>query len=86
MSQQSTNSLAQTLRWLSAHARFPAQRLPSKTERAICFAIAAACHERASDSPINRFDRRQGAVESSQRALAENRRRVHFKCDNSAKV
>lgn len=77
---------AEALRWLSAHANFPVCRLPEKIERTVCFAIAATCLGGENNARPDRFERRQTAVESSQRALAENRRRVHFKCDNSAKV
>jgi hypothetical protein len=80
-------ALPATIRWLAANAGFPSRRLPEPIERAVCLLHAATCLEPVADNPLaGRFERRQNAVEASQRALAENRRRVHFKCDNSAKV
>jgi hypothetical protein len=38
------------------------------------------------DRPSFMIQSRDGALESAQRAHAERRKRVHYKCDNSAKV
>lgn len=76
------------LRWLSTHAGFPARRLPPSTEVLICLADAAACESARLDLTPASFglQRREGNKDSAMRAHALRRSRVHFKCDNSAKV
>ncbi|MFO1449102.1 MAG: hypothetical protein U1F61_13195 [Opitutaceae bacterium] len=76
------------LQWLSAHARFPASRLPSSAETLLCLAAAASQGDEAEGTSISGFgiQRRDPVIESAQRAHALRRSRVHFKCDNSAKV
>ncbi|MDR1279580.1 MAG: hypothetical protein LBK99_02005 [Opitutaceae bacterium] len=80
------------VRWLSTRAGFPATRLPARAELLLCIAAAAAINgtktgnapgKGAARHPI---ERRNIASDSSRRALALRRSRVHFKCDNSAKV
>lgn len=83
-----SSSLNATLRWLADHAGFPARRLPAKAELLVCVAAAAEESERLERGTGGeyRIQSRDNALESSQRALAMRRTRVHFKCDNSAKV
>ena len=79
---------APLLRWLSTHAGFPARRLPPSTEVLICLADAAAGESARLDSAPSSFgfQRREGNKDAAMRAHALRRSRVHFKCDNSAKV
>ncbi len=79
---------APLLRWLSAYAGFPAQRLPSSAETLLCLADAAgndSAHIAGSTAQFG-LQRRDGGTDSAMRAHALRRSRVHFKCDNSAKV
>jgi hypothetical protein len=83
------SSLLTTLRWLSAHTRFPASRLPAKAETLLLIATAAQQEEtnaNANASGLFHIKSRDGAKESALRAHALRRSMVHFKCDNSAKV
>jgi len=76
------------LQWLSAHAGFPSCRLPAKAETLLCLAAAASQDEASDEAGISEFgiQRRDPVKESALRAHALRRSRVHFKCDNSAKV
>jgi len=77
------------LQWLSAHTRFPASRLPAPAETLLCLAAAAegGVGETAETSGGTfGIQRRDPVKESALRAHALRRSRVHFKCDNSAKV
>jgi|GEM_PF-334637 hypothetical protein len=89
VSDSSSSSFLNTLRWLAAHARFPASRLPDKAETLLLIATAAQ-HEEAQiaarDAGLFHIKSRDGAKESALRAHALRRSMVHFKCDNSAKV
>ncbi len=81
----SADPLRDTVRWLSAHTRFPASRLTANAETLLCFAAAAA----ADEAELQRrflIKSRDPAQTSAQRAHAMRRSLVHFKCDNSAKV
>ena len=78
-----TNSI---FNWLTSNTNYPIQRLPEKIELALCFSTLATAQNYEPESIIGRINRKQNAVESSQRALAQNRKHAHFKCDNSAKV
>ncbi|WP_245844135.1 hypothetical protein [Nibricoccus aquaticus] len=85
----SASSLLTTLRWLSAHTRFPASRLPDKAETLLLIATAAQHEEnliKANESGLFHIKSRDGAKEAALRAHAMRRSLVHFKCDNSAKV
>lgn len=76
-----------TLRWLATHAGFPARRLPVKAELMLCAAAAAAEENRQEVAAgMHLIARKDPALQASQKALAMRRNRVHFKCDNSAKV
>lgn len=83
-----TSSLSPVLRWLAAHAGFPARRLPLQAETLVLLAAAAQAETDAANSGNGRFliKSRDVAKDSALRAHALRRSLVHFKCDNSAKV
>jgi hypothetical protein len=78
--------------WLARHTGFPAARLEPRAEQLLL--IGGLVQEEhlpvRSDAGSLHLGPgvpdREGAQRSSQRALAELRKRVHYKCDNSAKV
>ena len=72
-----SDPLRDTVRWLSAHARFPASRLETRSEVLLCVALAGARHLIKS---------RDGAKDAAARDYAYRRSKVHYVCDNSAKV
>jgi len=76
------------MRWLSDHAGFPFVRLPARAVTLLCLADSAATSPAASgaQSPVFGLQRREGEKEAAMRTHALRRSRVHFKCDNSAKV
>jgi len=81
------NPLHTTLRWLSAHARFPASRLESRAEVLLCVAALAAAEEAAALAGTRHLvQSRDGAKDSAARTYAYRRSKVHYVCDNSAKV
>jgi len=80
------NPLQQTSRWLSAHAGFPAHRLPAAAELLLCASALARLEESGSTTGPKRFERGVGEQTSALRAHALRRSQVHYKCDNSAKV
>jgi hypothetical protein len=86
MPEADTSSLLQTLRWLSAHAGFPAARLPEKAELLVLIAAAAAQEERDAQNPIKGRPVVDKTFNAQFRNYTIQRRRVHVKCDNSAKV
>lgn len=73
------------LSWLARNANFPASRLESGAETMLCMATLAEAEETAEGSRFL-IQRRDGAQDSALRAHAMRRSRVHYKCDNSAKV
>lgn len=77
--------LRDTVRWLAAHARFPASRLAPRAETLLCLAALAAAEE-AEEQRRFLIQRSDPAQTSALRAHGLRRARVHFKCDNSAKV
>ena len=77
--------LSGVLRWLGRHAGFPARRLPAKAETVLCVAALAAAEEAAEQQRFL-IQRRDPAQTSALRQHGLRRSRVHFKCDNSAKV
>lgn len=80
---------AHLLTWLTAHAGFPARRLPGPAETLLCVAAAAALDEGGEGGPGTAsfgLQRRDSAKDSALKTHALRRSRVHFKCDNSAKV
>jgi hypothetical protein len=79
--------LQTTLRWLSAHARFPASRLETKAETLLCVAALAAAEEAAEMAGARHLIKsRDGAKDAAARDYAFRRSKVHYVCDNSAKV
>ncbi len=88
MSATAQTPLLQTLRWMAAHARFPAQRLPDKAELLVLIATAAATEEAAAAAnPVNAgpVDRNKNFAAQMRNYTAQ-RRRAHINCDNSAKT
>lgn len=77
--------MQQVVTWLAGNAGFPQRRLAPDAETLVCIAALAAAEEAIA---ADRFlvQRRDGAKDSALRAHALRRSRVHFKCDNSAKV
>ncbi|MFT3868943.1 MAG: hypothetical protein QM715_10845 [Nibricoccus sp.] len=79
--------LLNILRWLARHAGFPQSRLPAQAERLLLLTVAAQIDEAIEKArPSYLIQSSDRAMESAQRQHAERRRRVHYKCDNSAKV
>lgn len=85
MSEIRVNPLQKVVTWMAANAGFPQRRLAPDAEALVCIAALAAAEEAMA---AERFlvQRRDGAKDSALRAHALRRSRVHFKCDNSAKV
>jgi hypothetical protein len=81
----SADPFQQTVQWLARFAGFPAQRLPLPAELQLCMAALAMAAD-AAEGDRFLIQRRDGAKDSALRAHALRRSRVHFKCDNSAKV
>jgi hypothetical protein len=81
------NPLHTTLRWLSAHTRFPASRLENRAEVLLCVSALAAAEEAAAlEGTRHLIQSRDGAKDSALRAYSYRRSKVHYVCDNSAKV
>jgi hypothetical protein len=78
--------------WLARNAGFPGARLDARAERLLLMGglIQEEHLPARSDTGTLKIvpgsPDFEGAQRASQRALAELRKRVHFKCDNSAKV
>ena len=83
----SSDPLRDTVRWLSAHARFPASRLETKAETLLCVAALAAAEEAAALAGSRHLIKsKDGAKAAAARDYAYRRSKVHYVCDNSAKV
>lgn len=83
----SSDPLSSTVRWLAAHAGFPARRLAPKAEALLCLSALAAAEEAAAlAGQRHLIQSKDGAKESAARTYAYNRKKVHYVCDNSAKV
>ncbi len=83
----SPDPLSNTVRWLAAHARVPASRLAPKAETLVCLAAIAAAEEAAALAGTRHLIKsKDGAKESAARTYAYRRSKVHYVCDNSAKV
>jgi len=76
---------AETVRWLARHAGFPRVRLPARAELLVCMS-ALAVEESARPGATGHVAPRDPAQTAALKAHALRRSRVHFKCDNSAKV
>jgi hypothetical protein len=79
------NPFRQTVGWLATHTRFPASRLETRAETMLCMAALATAEE-AGERERHLIKSSDGAMMSAQRTMANRRKLVHFKCDNSAKV
>jgi hypothetical protein len=79
------NPLEKTVSWLTRQVGFPARRLERGAELLLCVGALAEAQEAAERG---RFlvERKDGAQEAALRMHALRRSRVHYKCDNSAKV
>lgn len=83
----SMNPLHTTVRWLSAHTRFPASRLEKRAETLLCVAALAIAEEAAELAGTRHLVKsRDGAKDSAARTYAHRRSKAHYVCDNSAKV
>lgn len=80
------NPLQRLCSWLTAHAGFPARRLPLGAEQLLCLAALAEGDEATATTGPKKFERRVGAQAAALRTHALRRSLVHYKCDNSAKV
>jgi hypothetical protein len=86
MATAAPSSLLPTLRWLSAHASFPAARLPERAELLVLIAAAAADEDREMQSRQNSKIPVDKLFNAQIRNYTIQRRRAHVKCDNGAKV
>lgn len=87
VSESYSSPLLNVLRWLARHAGYPQSRLPVQAERLLLLTVAAQVEDAADKArPSYLIQSSDRAMESAQRQHAERRRRVHYKCDNSAKV
>ena len=83
----SPDPLRDTVRWLTMHTRFPASRLDSKAEALLCVAALAAAEEAEALAATRHLIKpRDGAKDAAARDYAYRRSKVHYVCDNSAKV
>ena len=82
-----SDPLRDTVRWLTAHARFPASRLDAKAETLLCVGVLAAAEEAAALAGARHLIKsKDGAKAAAARDYAYRRSKVHYVCDNSAKV
>ncbi len=86
VSDQTQTPLQQTLHWLTAHAGFPARRLPDKAELLLLIATAAANEDLEARNPQNAKIPFNANYNAQIRNYTAQRRRAHIKCDNSAKT
>ena len=86
MSNPAQTPLQQTLHWLTAHAGFPARRLPDKAELLVLIATAAADEDLEKRNPANAKIPFNPIHNAQIRNYTAQRRRAHIKCDNSAKT
>ncbi|MEO6876815.1 MAG: hypothetical protein ABI222_18545 [Opitutaceae bacterium] len=83
----SQDPLSATVRWLSQHTHFPASRLDSKAETLLLIAALAAAEEAAELAGTKHLIKsRDVAKDAASRAYAYRRSKVHYVCDNGAKV
>ncbi len=71
---------------MTAHAGFPARRLPDKAELLLLIATAAADEDLAVRKPQNTKIPFNPTFNAQIRNYTAQRRRAHLKCDNSAKT
>ncbi len=83
----SLDPLFATVRWLATHTRFPSSRLDAKAEVLLCVAALAAAEEAAALAGQRHLIKsKDEAKQSAARTYAYRRSKVHYVCDNSAKV
>ena len=75
-----------TLDWLIRHHASGAQRLPSFAERMVLFAAATELDESLKAKGAGSLRTNDTAMHVSQRAIALNRTKAHFKSDNRTAV
>ena len=75
-----------TIRWLTAHAGFPATRLPDKAELLLLIATAAANEDFQAKNVQNAKIPYNTNYNAQIRNYTAQRRKAHIKCDNSAKT
>ena len=85
MTAPAQNPFRQTVGWLATHTRFPASRLEARAETMLCMAALASAED-ADQRERHLIKSSDAAMMSAQRTMANRRKMVHFKCDNSAKV
>ena len=71
---------------MTAHAGFPARRLPDKAELLLLIATAAADEDLEVKNAVNAKIPFNANYNAQIRNYTAQRRRVHIKCDNSAKT
>lgn len=92
MSGDATIPPARFFLWLATHAGFPASRLEVRAEQLLLMGgliqeeHLPARSDNGTISLVPGAPDTEAAQRAAQRTLAELRRRVHFKCDNGAKV
>ena len=86
MTDTAPTPLLQTLRWLTAHAGFPATRLPDKAELLLLIATAAANADYQAKNVQNAQIPYNTNYSAQIRNYTAQRRKTHIKCDNSAKT
>jgi len=85
LSDSSPTPFLQTVRWLAAYAGFPATRLPERAELLLLIATAGAGENLETSNPYHVGMLRNPNFAAEIRNYTAMRRRVHLKCDNSAK-
>jgi len=92
MSGDANNPPAKLFFWLAKFAAFPAARLTTRAEQLLLMGGLIQEEHLPARSDTGTLNLIPGAADtensqrSAQRSLSELRRRVHFKCDNGAKV
>jgi len=78
--------------WLAHHTGFPGSRLSARSEQLLLMGGLIQDEHLPARSDTGTVSTGPGSVDpanaqrAAQRALAELRKRVHYKCDNGAKV
>ena len=85
MSLLNQNPMERAVRWLAAQANFPASRLTASAESLLLVGLLAEA-QGTLEAERHLVQTRNGAQDAALRAHALRRSRVHYKCDNSAKV
>ena len=87
MTRSATTPFSNTVRWLSAHAGFPAARLPARAELLLLISTAAEEEQVALQrSPRFLVERNDKASDASLKAYTMNRSLAHYVCNNGQKT